>query len=91
MKATDIDNMVQHYRDDEMRKIHVRVNDTPWWKQNERIDTEMHNLDERAQAFRASLGTPDDEPAEEVQQQEPVDAEPTQSIAPGTKAKGVQQ
>ncbi|WP_109481516.1 hypothetical protein [Paraburkholderia sp. C35] len=86
MKAADIENHVSCFRELEMQKVHRIIESvSPVYKRQEHMTTLMHGLNERADAYRASLGVPDDQPEAEAAQ-EPV--EPTQvvSVAPGKKA-----
>ncbi|SAL55647.1 hypothetical protein AWB69_05979 [Caballeronia udeis] len=86
MTADQINSAVAAFREQEMTKVHAKVNSTPFWRQNERLAAELQALDARTERYRASLGVPDDQP--EVTQsiaQDQADEPPVPTVKPGAK------
>lgn len=81
MKASEIDNAVQYFREQHLGAVHRRINAVAPRLQDARmIGREMAALDARTATFRESLGLPDDEPDEPQESAEPV------AVVPGVKA-----
>lgn len=81
MKANEIDSAVQIYREQQLGAAHRRIDALAFRHQTlEMIDAEMQGVDVRANGFRASLGTPDDQPDEPE-----VDESPVPKVTPGVK------
>ena len=88
MKIEEIEQAVQAYRDEEMKKVHATIHTTPWWRQTEIMTTEIGKLDHRAARYVHSLGPADEDDAPEPESEPATDtpAAPAAAISPGVKA-----
>jgi hypothetical protein len=96
MKTNEINNAIQSFHEQEMMKIHVRVNSAVYWRQDEVMGNELRALDVREARYRASLGLPDDqpdEPAAGVTGSIAIALDPAQAVAgtPTSVVPGVKQ
>lgn len=83
MKADEIENAVQEFREQQIQAMHRRVNATaPRDQTPEFVASEMRGVNAFVERYRASLGQPDDQPAE----QQDVEAPEPVAVKPGVKS-----